>query len=186
MIKSLSQALPGTKSDSIVPVPDRSGLRAALENTDGSVTGFLERLVGESIDARAHHHVIVAPALNGLNAPEGETLLQRVATLWGRTSGSAYVYAESLIATNRLPARFCHRLESSIDPIGRILDEMGIAVTRNTLVATDAFVTSAPVGDEMLRDYLLARTYRIDSERKPLMIINEWFLKTLRPFLISA
>ena len=38
----------------------------------------------------------------------------------------------------------------------------------------------------MVRDHLLARTYRIESERIPLMVITEWFLKTLRPFLVSA
>ncbi len=32
-------------------------------------------------------------------------------------------------------------------------------------------------------DYLVARTYRIDSEQTPVMIITEWFLKTLIPFL---
>ena len=171
----------------MVPVADRSRLRAALENTNGSVTEFLEHLVGESIDARAHHHhVIVAPASNGLNAPEGEPLLQRAATLCGRTSGSAYVYAESLIVTNRLPTRFCHRLESSIDPIGRILNEMGIAVTRTNLVEPDALTVSRPAGDAMARDYLLARTYCIESKRTPLMVVTEWFLKTLSPFLVSA
>lgn len=171
----------------MVPVADGSRLRAALENTNGSVTEFLEQLVGESIDARAHHHeMIVAPTSNRLNVPEGEPLLQRAATLCGRTSGSAYVYAESLIATNRLPTSFCHRLESSIDPIGRILDEMGIAVTRTNMDVPDAFATSRPVGDELVRDYLLARTYRIETQRKPLMVINEWFLKTLSPFLQSA
>jgi chorismate-pyruvate lyase len=35
-------------------------------------------------------------------------------------------------------------------------------------------------------DYLLARTYRIDSEQAPVMIITEWFLETLTPFLSLA
>jgi chorismate-pyruvate lyase len=171
----------------MVPVDYRSRLRHALESTNGTVTSFLEQLVGESIDARDHrHHMIVGPTSNDLAAKEGESLLLRGATLRGRMSGSSYVYAETVMVTSRLPPRFCLRLESSSDPIGRILDEMGIAVTREHLVEPDDFV--APQLNEALKrgDYLLARTYRIDSEPTPLMVVTEWFLKTLKPFLASG
>jgi chorismate lyase len=168
----------------MVPVADEAGLREALESTSGTVTDFLEQLVGEGIDAEAHHHhTIAAPAENDLAAKVGEPLLQRGATLRGRISGSPYVYAESLMVTNRLPTTFSLRLESSVDPIGRILDEMGIAVTRENLVEPEGFAASRPDRDLDVGDCLLARTYRIDSERTPLMVISEWFLKTLGPFL---
>ena len=171
----------------MVLVENRSELRAALENTNRSVTEFLEQLVNESIVARAHHHhTIEAPISNDLDAAEGEPLLQRAATLRGQKSGSSYVYAESVIVTNRLPIRFCLRLESGTDPIGRILDEMGIAVTRKNLGEPHVFADSRPTGAVKLRDCLLARTYRIESDQTPLMVITEWFLKTLSPFLSSA
>ena len=170
-----------------MPVANRSGLQAALESTSGTVTNFLEQLVGESIDAQTHHHDIIgAPTSNDLGVAEGEPLLQRAATLRGRISGFSYVYAESVIVTSRLPTRFCLQLESSIVPIGRILDEMGIAVTRESLVEPDRFAASRPNGAMKVGDYLLARTYRIDSEQTPLMVISEWFLNTLNPFLSSA
>ena len=123
---------------------------------------------------------------NDLGVAEGESLLQRSATLRGRISGSSYVYAESVIVMSRLPTRFCLRLESSIDPIGRMLDEMGIAVTRENLVEPDEFDFSPPDGALKVGDYLFARTYRIDSEQTPLMVITEWFLRTLKAFLSSA
>jgi chorismate-pyruvate lyase len=171
----------------MVPVANRSGLRAALESTSGTVTNFLEQLVGESIDALVHHHdVIGARSSNDLEVAEGEPLLQRAATLRGRMSGSSYVYAESVIVTSRLPTRFSLRLESSIDPIGRILDEMGIAVTRENLIEPRGFADSRPNGAMTVCDYLLARTYRIDSEQTPVMVITEWFLRALNPFLSSA
>jgi len=167
----------------MVPVGNRSGLQAALESTSGTVTRFLEQLVRESIDAQAHrHHMVGAPRSNDLGVAEGEPVLQRAATLRGRQSGSAYVYAESVIVTGRLPAGFCVRLESGPDPIGRILEEMGIAVTRED-VESDGYGTTRPYGALKVDDYLLARTYRIDSDRTPLMVITEWFLKTLTPFL---
>lgn len=167
----------------MVAVASRSLLRAALENTNGTVTNYLEELVGEGIVAEFHDHLkIVAPASNDLEAAEGEPLLLRHATLRGRRSGSAYVYAESIIVTNRLPPTFFLRLESSTDPIGRILDELGIATSRTNL-DRGRVAASRPNGAKKVGDYLLGRTYRLDSERIPLMVITEWFLKTLTPFL---
>jgi len=97
------------------------------------------------------------------------------------------VYAESLIVTSRLPEGFCHRLETSIDPIGRILDEVGITVTREDLAESVRFIVSQPWNvDVAAGNYLLARTYRIDFEQTPVMIITEWFLSTLIPFLPVA
>ncbi len=63
---------------------------------------------------------------------------------------------------------------------------MGIAVTRENLVKVHGFDLSRPVGAINVRDYLLTRTYRIDSEQTPVMVITEWFLRTLTPFLSSA
>lgn len=151
------------------------------------MTRFLEQLVGERIDAEAHHHqVLVTATLHDLGAEEGEPLLQRAATLRGRVSGSSYVYAETGILTNRLPAGFCLRLESTNDPIGRILDETGLAVTRENLTEPEGFVASRLNGSVDLADCLLTRTYRIDAERVPVMVVTEWFLKSLEPFLTSA
>ena len=160
-----------------------SGLRAALNGTSGTVTSFLEDLVGERIAAeRSHHEKIGAPALNELGVKEGEPLLRRAATLQGLVSGHPYVYAESTIALSRLPARFSHRLETSRDPIGRLLDQAGIAVTREDLVDRQG-IDRVWNFDETAHGCLLARVYRIDSEHTPLMIISEWFLETLIPFL---
>jgi chorismate lyase len=172
----------------MVRVANPLALRAALDGTSGTVTDFLEQLVGEGIDAHARHHEMTgAHTSDDLRVEDSEPLLHRAATLRGRISGSSYVYAESLIVTSRLPTGFCHRLETSIDPIGRILDEVGITVTREDLVEPDRFIVSQPWNvDVAAGDYLLARTYRIDSEQTPMMIITEWFLSTLIPFLPVA
>lgn len=166
-------------------VANRLGLKAALDRTSGTVTDFLEQLVGEKIDAHAHRHdIIEAHNANGLGVEEGEPLLHRAATLRGRTSRRSYVYAESIIVVGRLPTGFGTQLETSTDPIGRILEEMGIAVTRQGV--GEPAGAPRPNSDVTVGDYLLARTYRIDSEQTPVMIITEWFLKTLIPFLSLA
>jgi chorismate-pyruvate lyase len=61
---------------------------------------------------------------------------------------------------------------------------MGVAVTRQGVGEPDG--VPRPNSDMKVGDYLLARTYRIDSEQTPVMIITEWFLKTLIPFLSLA
>jgi chorismate-pyruvate lyase len=168
--------------DSMVLVTNGLSLRAALDRTSGTVTDFLEQLVGERIDAHTHHHEIVeADNSFGLQVEEGEPLLHRAATLRGRTSGRSYVYAESVIVVGRLPAGLCHKLETSTDPIGRILDEMGIAVTRHGVGKPDGVLP--PNSDGNARDYLFVRTYRIHTQQTPVMSITEWFLKTLIPFI---
>jgi chorismate-pyruvate lyase len=169
----------------MVRVVNRFGLRAALDRTSGTVTDFLEQLVGETIDAHTHRQDIVeAHNATGLGVEETEPLLHREATLRGRATGRSYVYAESLIVVGRLPIGFCRQLVTSTDPIGRILEEMGIAVSRHGVGEPAGAPRSN--SDMTVDDYLLARTYRIDSEQAPVMIITEWFLETLTPFLSLA
>ena len=169
----------------MVPVANRLDLRAALDGTGGTVTNFLEKLVNEKIVASAHHHdMIEARKGNPLRVEEGEPLLRRAATLQGAESGRSYVYAQSVIVVGRLPSGFCNQLETSSDPIGRVLDEMGIAVIRQSV--GEPVGAPRPNSDVKVGDYLLARTYRLDSDQTPVMMITEWFLKTLAPFLVLA
>ena len=169
----------------MVPVANRLDLRAALDGTGGTVTEFLEQLVDEKILAYAHHHDMIEAAKgNRLGVEEGEPLLLRAATLQGAKSGRSYVYAESVIAVGRLPSGFCSQLETGSDPIGRVLDEMGIAVIRQGVGEPEG--DPRPNSDLEVGDYLLARSYRLDSGQTPVMIITEWFLKTLAPFLSLA
>jgi chorismate-pyruvate lyase len=170
--------------DSMMGVARESGLKAALNGTSGTVTNYLEELVSERIAAKRYRHErIDAPTLNGLGVEEGEPLLRRAATLHGSVSGYPYVYAESVIVVSRLPSSFFHRLETSSDPIGRVLDEVGIATTREDVVERLGIAMDRPWNfDQIVRGHLLARTYRIDSEQTPLMIISEWFLGTLARF----
>lgn len=169
----------------MMPVVNRLDLRAALDRTGGTVTDFLEHLVHEKIVAYAHHHdTIEAHKGNRLRVEEGEPLLRRSATLQGAKSGCSYVYAESVIVVGRLPTRFCIQLKTGSDPIGRVLNEMGIAVIRQGVGEPDGGPRAN--SDMEIGDYLLARSYRLDSHQTPVMLITEWFLKTLGPFLSLA
>jgi chorismate-pyruvate lyase len=149
------------------------------------VTACLEQLVGEPIDAQVgSQETVVAPSSNGLDVEAGHPLLARSATLRGRRSGHSYLYAETILVPSRLSDGFLHRLGSSRDPIGRILEEEGIAVTRAPLYGPDTPTVSAPDrSDSEIRECLLARTYRVDAAGAPVMMISEWFLTSLKRFL---
>jgi len=158
---------------------------AALTSAHGSVTDFLEQLVGEPINAHVRGHVLTTAGLsNGLRVDEGHPLLFRAATLKGRVSGDSYLYAESAMVLSRLPDRFRLRLESGSDPIGRILSEEGIAVTREALEGPGLPAIAIPSGVTMsAADDILTRTYRVDIDGIPAMAIAEWFLTSLTRFL---
>ena len=168
----------------MVDVATLPGLEAALSRASGTVTAFLEQLVGEPIDARERRHKLLrAEPSNPLGVAEGDPLIFRTAALEGRTSGRVYLYAETVLVANRLPVNVRRRLELSSDPIGRILGDEGITATRQHLGGSAS--GSAPVPPEGVAagDYLLARTYRLDAGGTPLMMIAEWFLTSLQEFL---
>jgi len=158
-----------------------SHLQSALAGSTGTVTAFLEQLAGEPIDADVRRQLTLeAASSNDLEVDPGETLLVRAAVLKGRRSGCPYVYAESTIALGRIPESVRARLESSSDPIGRILTEQGIAVTRGPVSVSRpdsmSFWREVAVADG---DDPLVRTYRLSVDGRPAMVITECFLPSL-------
>jgi chorismate--pyruvate lyase len=168
----------------MVGVATPSQLERALSLGAGTVTAFLEQLVGEPVDARrVSHEEARAGTSSALEVAEGHPVLNRTAVLQGRTSGQAYVYAESVLVTSRLSTGFRLRLDSTSDPIGRILDEEGIAVTRVSLSGPDrADFDGQARRRPAIGDWLLNRSYRIDARGAPVMVVAEWFLSSLTGF----
>ncbi len=168
----------------MVNVLTPSGLDIALERRGGTVTAFLEDLVGEPVDADVQRHLVTeADASNGLRVSVGHPLLVRASDLKGRRSGHTYVHAESTIVLSRLPETFRARLETGRDPIGRILDDEGIAVARVALPDSGTRVLFGSSVPTTVGGHLLHRTYRIDIDGSPVMVITEWFLNSLQRFL---
>jgi len=158
-----------------------SGLEVALGRTSGTVTAFLEQLVGEAIDVyEPRHEMTHSDDTDCLGVGPGRQLLKRTVLLRGRRSAKAYLYAESLLVPDRLPTAFFKRLETGVDPIGRILTEEGMAFTRVPLPRPDRRDASVH-GDIPLAsdDCPLVRSYRVDVAGVPVMAISEWFLSTL-------
>jgi chorismate-pyruvate lyase len=83
-----------------------------------------------------------------------------------------------------LPAGFGDRLGSGVQPIGRLLESEGVGVTREALADGDPLARAVwPEVAPPPEAVRLARTYRVDTGGRPVMVISEWFLTTLDPFL---
>lgn len=168
----------------MVAVPKgSSSLQLALNDTGATVTAILERIVGEPVDAGSTSHTMTsAGSANLLGVEAACPLLLRTAVLKGRRSARPYLYAESLLVPSRLPASFCQELQTSRDPIGRLLVNSKIAFTRSQLPQSEgsgAFSDGLSVPDE----YLLSRRYRVESDGVPVMVVAEWFLPALELFV---
>ena len=166
--------------------PRRSGpirpatllLARALTGLQGTVTEYLEDLVKERVYADKLEQVLTtASSENRLSVGFGHPLTRRIVLLRGQESFLAYVYAETLLVSSRIPWQTRNRLEASTDPIGRVLAEEGFAVTRVHL-ATERQLPKA------IDQFILAREYRVDLAGLPVMEISEWFLPTLVDFIL--
>lgn len=160
----------------------RLSLELARADADATVTAFVERVVGEPVDAHERTHAMTRAArLNLLAVEGGRPLLERSAVLRGRRSAQPYVYAESLLAPSRLPAGFCGRLETSRDPIGRLLEREGIGFTRSPLSLPE-HPRATVEGFRLPEDHLFARRYLLLVDGLAAMVVAEWFLPALGPF----
>ncbi len=168
----------------MVAVTPRLQLEDALRHTTSTtVTGFLEQLVGEPLEALDRQHLeIEADVPNLLGVEQGHLLLARSTMLKGTTSGQSYLHARSLLVPSRLPPGFCRQLEATSDPIGRILVRHRVEFDRSPLPGLEpdllaVFTDAVPDG------YLLSRTYRVAVNGEQAMLIGEWFLAALEQLL---
>ncbi|MGB9151735.1 MAG: chorismate pyruvate-lyase family protein [Alphaproteobacteria bacterium] len=153
-------------------------LQRILLITDGTLTEILEaahlepirliKIAQERIPATAAH-ASLAPA------PQ-ENMLTRKILLQGARSGTCYVYAESVIAVERLSPAFQDELLNSDIPLGRLwikhrLETFKEAPTFDRHPGNDLgdyFAYTEPAS-------ILARSYRVFSAAKPVMLITEYF-----------
>lgn len=164
-------------------VNPQTALELALEQAV-TVTALVEDLVGEPIDAHDRRQVMIpAGAENRLGVAASDELLRRSAVLRGRWSQRRYLEVESLIVPGRLPEAFFRALEAGNDPIGRILAREKIVFTRTPLPAPQLANAHRGASSATTSEPLLARSYRIEVDTVPVMVVAEWFLVALEAFL---
>lgn len=157
-------------------------LTIALSDPQATVTEVLEGLVREPVLAhKLDQGKTTAAEGNCLGVEPGHPLARRVTVLRGERSSRAYLYADTLIVTGRLPSATWRRLTKSNDPIGRVIVEDGLPMTRVGVTPEQRSLQLRPTG--WTGEPIYARRYRLDIGPQPVMEIAEWFLPDLTDFL---
>jgi chorismate-pyruvate lyase/acyl carrier protein len=155
-----------------------SAFQRILLTTDGTLTEILEAFAGESIRVVKlfQETGVLDQAISALELPWGAAVLRRRILLQGRLSLVNFIYAESVIALDRLDDGVRHGLLQSQKPIGLLILERRIETFKEILDCG-----REPAGS--LAEYfaitpdaaILSRTYRMITNGHPIMLITEMF-----------
>jgi chorismate-pyruvate lyase len=157
-----------------------SSIQKILLKTDGTVTLLLELWLSESIRLTKLSERVISLEQNNpsLGVPSGERVLERKILLQGETSKKNLVYAESLIVLNRLEKNFATKLLNTEETIGKLWINSKLETFREILSITQEQAGSlANYFNIESQDLLMSRTYRIFSNKTPIMLITEKFPK---------
>jgi chorismate-pyruvate lyase len=166
------EKLEGIEAGSLNP------LQRILIITDGTLTEILEATFLERIRLiKVSQQTISSTSAHIRAAPHpGEALLERKILLRGEGSNKNYVYAESIIAINRLPSSFRNELMNSDVSLGRLWLEHKLETFKELLevkcVQADKLCEHFNCKSS---DTLLVRTYRVYLAAVPAIVISEYF-----------
>jgi chorismate-pyruvate lyase len=166
------ETLEGIEAGSLNP------LQRILIITDGTLTEILEANFLERICLiKVSQQTISSTAVHTRVAPHpGEALLERKILLRGQGSNKNYVYAESIIAINRLPTSFRNELMNSDVSLGRLWLEHKLETFKE--LPEVKCVQAGKLCEHFdceNSDMLLMRTYYVFLATMPVMVISEYF-----------
>jgi len=157
---------------------DLSLLQRMLLVCDGTLTDMVEAAFLEPIRLVkiAVETVPAAEAVVELDLAAGALMMRRQILLQGAATGTNYVYAESLIAVDGLPAALREALLNTDAPLGRLWVEHKLETRKEILGIWRVAVGDGPAyfGDAAASGQL-ARRYRVFSAGHPIMMISEYF-----------
>jgi chorismate lyase len=109
-------------------------------------------------------------------------VLQRRVFLKGRSSGQAFVAAESLVAVDLLPAAIATRLMNTDHPIGEV---MAASFLESFKEAANVWSGPPPAwlgaaGYQHPEPSMVGRRYRVITGGQPAIVITEYFLRPSR------
>ncbi len=145
---------------------------------DGTLTNLLEVFLNEPIGVikLSEEIVSIATDILPLEIKAGTEVLERQILLQGKTSRRNWLYADSIIVLERVEEKFREKLIKSHTPIGKLWREHKTETFKE--IVTYALEPARDLADyfEIKReDKLLSRTYRVFSNRRPIMTITEKF-----------
>lgn len=172
--KDLQRSLDASHVDPLKLSP----FQRILLTTDGTVTELLEAFSGDSMRVVKLSQDVVKldDPTPDLDLPGQREVLRRTILLQGRISATNFLYAESLIALDRLDAGVRDGLLNTGKAIGLLILEQRI----------ETFKEIVRCGRELARDVgkhfgidadasLIARSYRMITNGNPIMLITEKF-----------
>jgi chorismate lyase len=140
--------------------------------------GTLTRVLGMVANDEIVVQIVEQQVHGGAHLPSGR-VLQRQILLKGRSSGHAFVAAESLIAMDLLPSAITTSLTTTERPIGEIIDASRLETFKE---AAKVWIGPPPgwlalAGYQNLEPRIAARRYRVITGGQPAIIITEYFLR---------
>ncbi|EUA02495.1 chorismate--pyruvate lyase [Mycobacterium kansasii 732] len=151
--------------------------------TNGTLTRILNVVANEEIVVQIVNQHIRRPAPKMVEFGQSaeSRVLQRNILLKGRNTGNVFVAAESLVAIDLLPAEIVARLTRTDHPIGEVMAASYIETFKE---AAKVWVGASPRwlaldGYQHSRRRTVARRYRILSGGQPIILITEYFLRTV-------
>lgn len=145
---------------------------------NGTITDLIETYTGESIKVKKLSENIMKlnDELLPMQLNEGAEVLDRKILLQGGISGRNYIYAESIIALERLDAQIREDLLTTKKPIGKIWLENKVEIFKENLETGKLPAQDlAHYFDIAPDENLLFRTYCVLSNRNYTMMITEKF-----------
>ncbi len=164
-------------SNSIEP-RNLSPLQRILLTSDGTLTEILEAYLLEKIQLvkLSEELVNITKPILALDLDIGSQVIERKVLLKGKISLNNFIYAESIIVPERLDKSLRSRLIESQEPIGRLWLEHKLETFKEII---DSRTEQAEVLSKYFNiekeDRILSRTYRVFSNKQPIMMITEKF-----------
>jgi chorismate-pyruvate lyase len=162
--------------------PARLGtLQRIILTTDGTLTEILEAYLYEKIKLvkLSEGVVSIVKDIRPLELKVGNQVIERRILLQGKISHTNWIYAESIIVPDRLDEYYRDRLLHSQESIGRLWLEHRVETFKEIIGSSrESAGDVAQYFDIDPTDRLLSRTYRVFSNRQPIMMITEKFPET--------
>ncbi|MEH2123777.1 chorismate--pyruvate lyase family protein [Nostoc sp.] len=154
-----------------------SSFQRILLTTDGTLTEILEAYLLEKIQlVKLSEKLVITKSIPALGLDIDTQVIERKILLQGKISLNNFIYAESLIVPERLDTKLKDRLIKSQEPMGRVWLEHKLETFKEII---DSAIETAEDLSEFFNiareDKMLSRTYRVISNKKPIVMITEKF-----------
>ena len=158
-----------------------SSFQRILLTTDGTVTEILEAHLWEAMRiVKLYQDCIETDAsIPYLDIGPHAPVLVRKIILRGESSERNYIYAESIVALDRLDDRIRQGLIETQKPVGQLMLEARLETFREILSC--CYEPAEEIGESLGVSpdaRLISRTYRVFANRQPFMLITEKFPET--------